>query len=162
MLPHCSHVNLFEYVPSVRLTKRCHYWDVAEDSSCTFGVWHPLAAEKLLALALNVASDQSVFSDGYVQVLGYDTLQCWSDRSAVSVRVLDYDSQQPIGVQSMHKCLAVILCSNEVAISVQFPCHDTSECWSDHLMSECLATVLHSAGPKNLLCGNKNEEYGVL
>jgi Glycosyltransferase family 29 (sialyltransferase). len=76
MLPHCSHVNLFEYVPSVRLTKRCHYWDVAEDSSCTFGVWHPLAAEKLLALALNVASDQSVFSDGYVQVLGYDTLQC--------------------------------------------------------------------------------------
>jgi hypothetical protein len=76
MLPHCSHVDLLEYVPSVRLTKRCHYWDVAEDSSCTFGVWHPLAAEKLLALALNVASDQSVFSDGYVRVPGYDTLQC--------------------------------------------------------------------------------------
>jgi hypothetical protein len=76
MLPHCSHVDLLEYVPSVRLTKRCHYWDVAEDSSCTFGVWHPLAAEKLLALALNVASDQSMFSDGYVRVPGYDTLQC--------------------------------------------------------------------------------------
>lgn len=76
MLPHCLHVDLLEYVPSVRLTKRCHYWDVAEDSSCTFGVWHPLAAEKLLALALNVASDQAVFSDGYVRVPGYDTLQC--------------------------------------------------------------------------------------
>ncbi|XP_069689641.1 beta-galactoside alpha-2,6-sialyltransferase 2 [Periplaneta americana] len=76
MLPHCLHVDLFEYVPSIRLTKRCHYWDVAEDSSCTFGVWHPLAAEKLLALALNVASDQTVFSNGYVRVPGYDILQC--------------------------------------------------------------------------------------
>ncbi|KAJ9594899.1 hypothetical protein L9F63_013804 [Diploptera punctata] len=76
MLPHCLQVDLMEYVPSVRLTKRCHYWDVAEDSSCTFGVWHPLAAEKLLALALNVESDTTVFSDGYIRVPGYSTLQC--------------------------------------------------------------------------------------
>jgi len=145
MLPHCSHVNLFEYVPSVRLTKRCHYWDVAEDSSCTFGVWHPLAAEKLLSLALNVASDQSVFSDGYVQVPGYDTLQCWSDQSAVSVPVLGYDSQQPIGVQSMHKCLAMTLQwwsdqsvfsvlpmtlhSAEWAVNVWVPGNSTAQCW---------------------------------
>jgi len=162
MLPHCSHVNLFEYVPSVRLTKRCHYWDVAEDSSCTFGVWHPLAAEKLLALALNVASDQSVFSDGYVQVPGYDTLQCWSDQSAVSVPVLGYDSQQPIGVQSMHKCLVTTLCSDEVTsqCSVSLPWHFIV--LSEQLMSEYLATVLHSADHKKLLSGNKNEEYSVL
>ncbi|XP_067014197.2 beta-galactoside alpha-2,6-sialyltransferase 2 [Anabrus simplex] len=76
LLPHCSYVDLFEYVPSVRLTKRCHYWDVAEDLSCTFGVWHPLAAEKLLALALNVVDDIKIFSEGYVRVPGYDTLNC--------------------------------------------------------------------------------------
>ncbi|XP_049949130.1 beta-galactoside alpha-2,6-sialyltransferase 2 [Schistocerca serialis cubense] len=76
LLPHCAYVDLFEYVPSVRLTKRCHYWDVAEDLSCTFGVWHPLAAEKLLALALNTANDVAVFYDGYVRVPGYKTLGC--------------------------------------------------------------------------------------
>nr|CAD7204663.1 unnamed protein product [Timema douglasi] len=75
-LPHCRLVDLVEYVPSLRLTKRCHYWDVTEDSSCTFGVWHPLAAEKLLTLALNVADDAAVFSQGYVRVPGYDALSC--------------------------------------------------------------------------------------
>nr|CAD7458498.1 unnamed protein product [Timema tahoe] len=75
-LPHCRLVDLVEYVPSLRLTKRCHYWDVTEDSSCTFGVWHPLAAEKLLTLALNIADDAAVFSQGYVRVPGYDALSC--------------------------------------------------------------------------------------
>ncbi|XP_071442417.1 beta-galactoside alpha-2,6-sialyltransferase 1 [Hetaerina americana] len=76
MLPHCSLVDLFEYVPSMRLTKRCHYFDVAEDESCTFGVWHPLAAEKLLSLSLNIVPDHAVFADGYVRVPGYSTLKC--------------------------------------------------------------------------------------
>ncbi|KAG8225178.1 hypothetical protein J437_LFUL001305 [Ladona fulva] len=76
MLPRCSLVDLFEYVPSMRLTKRCHYFDVAEDESCTFGVWHPLAAEKLLSLSLNIVPDHNVFVDGYVRVPGYDSLKC--------------------------------------------------------------------------------------
>ncbi|XP_046393060.1 beta-galactoside alpha-2,6-sialyltransferase 1 [Ischnura elegans] len=76
MLPHCSLVDLFEYVPSMRLTKRCHYFDVAEDESCTFGVWHPLAAEKLLSLSLNIVPDHAVFAEGYVRVPGYSTLKC--------------------------------------------------------------------------------------
>lgn len=76
LLPHCSYVNLFEYVPSMRLTKRCHYFDDFEDASCTFGVWHPLAAEKLLALNLNTAADKTVFKAGYITVPGYQTLNC--------------------------------------------------------------------------------------
>lgn len=76
LLPHCSSVNLFEYIPSVRLTKKCHYFDLYEDPSCTFGVWHPLAAEKLLALNFNTAPDRTVFETGYISVPGYDTLKC--------------------------------------------------------------------------------------
>uniref|UniRef100_A0A1B6KAB9 Beta-galactoside alpha-2,6-sialyltransferase 1 n=1 Tax=Graphocephala atropunctata TaxID=36148 RepID=A0A1B6KAB9_9HEMI len=76
LLPHCSYVNLFEYVPSMRLTKRCHYFDDNEDASCTFGVWHPLAAEKLLALSLNTAPDKTVFQTGYITVPGYQTWGC--------------------------------------------------------------------------------------
>ncbi|XP_063224605.1 beta-galactoside alpha-2,6-sialyltransferase 2 isoform X2 [Bacillus rossius redtenbacheri] len=75
-LPHCGHVDMMEYVPSLRLTRRCHYWDSAEDPACTFGVWHPLAAEKLLALALNSAGDASVFSRGYLRILGRPGLRC--------------------------------------------------------------------------------------
>ncbi|XP_054270536.1 beta-galactoside alpha-2,6-sialyltransferase 2 [Macrosteles quadrilineatus] len=76
LLPHCAYVNLFEYVPSMRLTKRCHYFDDDEDASCTFGVWHPLAAEKLLALNFNTAADKTVFKTGYITVPGYQTLGC--------------------------------------------------------------------------------------
>lgn len=76
LLPHCSSVNLFEYIPSVRLTKKCHYFDSYEDPSCTFGVWHPLAAEKLLALNFNTAPDRTVFETGYITVPGYNTFKC--------------------------------------------------------------------------------------
>lgn len=64
--------------------------------------------------------------------------------------MLGYDSQQPIGVQSMHKCLAMTLCKV------------TSQLLIEQFMSECLATVLHGADHKKLLCGDKNDEYNVL
>lgn len=49
----------------MRLTKRCHYYEVHEDLGCTLGDWHPLAAEKLLALHLapSTVLDQ-VFAHG--------------------------------------------------------------------------------------------------
>ncbi|CAN7996738.1 unnamed protein product, partial [Ixodes hexagonus] len=46
----CRRLDAYELVPSMRLTKRCHYYEVHEDLGCTLGDWHPLAAEKLLAL----------------------------------------------------------------------------------------------------------------
>ena len=60
----CARVNVYEYVPSMRLTKRCHYYDTQEN----LGDWHPLAAEKLVTLKLNSANDTTVFSDGYVSI----------------------------------------------------------------------------------------------
>ncbi|XP_065294727.1 beta-galactoside alpha-2,6-sialyltransferase 2-like [Dermacentor albipictus] len=56
LLKQCRHVDAYELVPSMRLTKRCHYYEVHEDLGCTLGDWHPLAAEKLLALHLASSS----------------------------------------------------------------------------------------------------------
>ena len=67
---HCRKVNVYEFVPSMRLTKRCHYYDDQENLGCTIGDWHPLAAEKLTALDLNVANDTQVFSDGFLTIPG--------------------------------------------------------------------------------------------
>ena len=74
MLPHCHYVDMFEFVPSLRMTKRCHYYEDHEDMGCTIGEWHPLAAEKLLYLALNEAEDDIVFHDGYVRIKGFPSL----------------------------------------------------------------------------------------
>jgi hypothetical protein len=73
---HCNVVHVYEYVPSMRLTKRCHYFDEDENLGCTIGDWHPLAAEKILALALNIGNDTEVFADGYLTIPGLHSLQC--------------------------------------------------------------------------------------
>lgn len=76
LLPHCNYVDFFEYVPSVRVTSRCHYYDNQNNSACTFGVWHPLAAEKLLTYHLNIAKDIEVFQRGYVRIPGFNVVKC--------------------------------------------------------------------------------------
>ncbi|CAG9110641.1 unnamed protein product [Plutella xylostella] len=40
-LHHCARVRMFEYVPSARATRRCHYHRAAADAACTLGAWHP-------------------------------------------------------------------------------------------------------------------------
>ncbi|KAI8128726.1 6-sialyltransferase 2, Beta-galactoside alpha-2 [Lucilia cuprina] len=45
LLPHCPVVDFIEYIPSTRLNGRCHYYSKEINSACTFGAWHPLAAE---------------------------------------------------------------------------------------------------------------------
>ena len=68
---------MYEYVPSMRLTKRCHYYDEEENLGCTVGDWHPLAAEKLMALALNSGADSAtVFAEGYLAMTGLPELDC--------------------------------------------------------------------------------------
>jgi len=52
----CQTVHVYEYVPSMRLTTRCHYYAEEENLGCTIGEWHPLATEKLTAIALNVGN----------------------------------------------------------------------------------------------------------
>lgn len=78
MLPMCNHVDMIEYVPSTRLSKRCHYYDNLEDKGCTFGAWHPLAAEKLLALSMSSSDENEIFGRGVLRIQGYPSLKCWS------------------------------------------------------------------------------------
>jgi len=75
---HCNKVHVYEYVPSMRLTKRCHYYDDNENLGCTIGDWHPLAAEKLLALGLNIGNDSEVFAQGFLTLPGLNSIhqQC--------------------------------------------------------------------------------------
>lgn len=80
MLAHCQTVDALEFVPSLRLTKQCHYWDSsALNSGCTFGDWHPLATEKLTSLILNEASDIDTFSRGFIRIQGFSKLSCPSE-----------------------------------------------------------------------------------
>lgn len=69
LLPVCAHVDLVEYVPSTRLSGRCHYYDDYDmNAACTFGSWHPLAAEKLMAYAMNTADAFTTWQRGIVRV----------------------------------------------------------------------------------------------
>ncbi|XP_020800737.1 beta-galactoside alpha-2,6-sialyltransferase 1 isoform X2 [Drosophila serrata] len=78
LLPHCPQVDFVEYVPSTRLNGRCHYYSKEMNSACTFGSWHPLAAEKLMALDMNMAEDDdiSVFQFGILRIRRPDKLLC--------------------------------------------------------------------------------------
>ncbi|KAM7343875.1 beta-galactoside-a-2,6-sialyltransferase isoform 2-T4 [Cochliomyia hominivorax] len=76
LLPHCPVVDFIEYIPSTRLNGRCHYYSKEINSACTFGAWHPLAAEKLMALDMNVADDMSVFQFGILRIRRPDKLLC--------------------------------------------------------------------------------------
>ncbi|XP_057652169.1 beta-galactoside alpha-2,6-sialyltransferase 1 isoform X1 [Diorhabda carinulata] len=76
LLPFCSFIDVFEYVPSTRVSRRCHYYDPEDNPSCTFGVWHPLAAEKLLTYYINTVDDRTVFQTGYVRIPGLRSVDC--------------------------------------------------------------------------------------
>lgn len=75
-MPHCDYVDVFEYIPSTRATRTCHYYDEEDNPSCTFGAWHPLAAEKLIAYSINNASDKEVFQTGFIRIPGFSKLKC--------------------------------------------------------------------------------------
>ncbi|XP_072936076.1 beta-galactoside alpha-2,6-sialyltransferase 2 [Epargyreus clarus] len=75
-LHRCRRVRMFEYVPSVRATRRCHYHVVRNDTGCTLGAWHPLAQEKALAERIRDNSDLDVFQRGFIDVPGIKSFNC--------------------------------------------------------------------------------------
>lgn len=68
LVPHCEIIDVIEYVPSTRLTGRCHYYETHHNPMCTFGSWHPLAAEKLMVLDYNSADDYTTFQLGILRI----------------------------------------------------------------------------------------------
>ncbi|RVE42141.1 hypothetical protein evm_013202 [Chilo suppressalis] len=75
-LQRCNRVRAFEYVPSARASRRCHYYSSYEDSACTLGSWHPLAQEKALAERLRDNSDLDTFQRGFIDVPGLRNADC--------------------------------------------------------------------------------------
>ncbi|XP_004928745.3 beta-galactoside alpha-2,6-sialyltransferase 2 [Bombyx mori] len=75
-LNRCRRVRVFEYVPSTRASRRCHYYAHRDDVACTFGAWHPLAQEKALAETLRDNSDIDTFQRGFIDITGLATIQC--------------------------------------------------------------------------------------
>lgn len=76
MLAHCESVDVVEFVPSLRMTSQCHYWSSENDTTCTFGGWHPTDTEKLTALTLNTAGDFDTYVRGFVRIPGFKTITC--------------------------------------------------------------------------------------
>uniref|UniRef100_A0A182RJH7 Beta-galactoside alpha-2,6-sialyltransferase 1 n=1 Tax=Anopheles funestus TaxID=62324 RepID=A0A182RJH7_ANOFN len=68
LMPVCRYIDVVEYIPSTRMNGLCHYYDDELNLGCTFGAWHPLAAEKLLVFQMNSADDYSVFQQGTVRI----------------------------------------------------------------------------------------------
>lgn len=67
-MPICDYLYVLEYLPSTRLSPNCHYYDEEINSGCTFGTWHPLAAEKLMVYNMNTADDFIVFQRGLLKI----------------------------------------------------------------------------------------------
>ncbi|GBP21350.1 Beta-galactoside alpha-2,6-sialyltransferase 2 [Eumeta japonica] len=75
-LHHCGRVRVFEYVPSARATRRCHYYSPGGNAACTLGAWHPLAMEKAFAEKIRDNPDKEVFQLGYIDIPGFRTVVC--------------------------------------------------------------------------------------
>ncbi|XP_040575947.1 beta-galactoside alpha-2,6-sialyltransferase 2-like [Lepeophtheirus salmonis] len=79
---HCSIIRIFEYIPSLRYSDKCHYYgnnvesEVGSGGPCTYGAWHPVSAEKLMALALNIGKKKEVYSNGFLTIPGFRGLKC--------------------------------------------------------------------------------------
>ncbi|XP_050354279.1 beta-galactoside alpha-2,6-sialyltransferase 2 isoform X1 [Nymphalis io] len=72
----CNRIRMFEYVPSVHATRRCHYHASGDDTGCTLGAWHPLAQEKALAHRMSDNADLDVFQRGFIDVPGIKAVHC--------------------------------------------------------------------------------------
>ncbi|CAG5018279.1 unnamed protein product [Parnassius apollo] len=75
-LHRCNRVRVFEYVPSARATRRCHYHAPRTDTACTLGAWHPLAQEKALTERIRENSDIDVFQRGFLDLPGLSNINC--------------------------------------------------------------------------------------
>lgn len=66
----CTTIDIYEYIPSIRVTNKCHYYDDTQNKGCTFGDWHPLATEKLFVLAINEGNGFDQVIKGKVTIKG--------------------------------------------------------------------------------------------
>lgn len=78
MMSLCGEVSVYEFIPSVRRTDRCHYYERYHDAACTLGAYHPLLYEKLLIQRINVGPQDQLRTKGKVTLRGFSTVRCGS------------------------------------------------------------------------------------
>lgn len=76
MMSLCGEVHVYEYLPSVRQTERCHYHELYYDAACTLGAYHPLLYEKLLVQRLNTGTPGDLRRKGKVVLPGLRMVHC--------------------------------------------------------------------------------------
>ena len=76
MMALCREVHVYEYIPSLRQTDLCHYYEHYYDAACTLGAYHPLLYEKVLVHKMNVAPEQDLKKKGRITVPGFSTVDC--------------------------------------------------------------------------------------
>ncbi|XP_023648312.1 beta-galactoside alpha-2,6-sialyltransferase 2 isoform X1 [Paramormyrops kingsleyae] len=76
MMALCEKVHVYEYIPSMRQTDLCHYYEQYYDSACTLGAYHPLLYEKVLVARLNVGSELDLQRKGRITLPGFSTVTC--------------------------------------------------------------------------------------
>ncbi|KAJ8013270.1 hypothetical protein DPEC_G00051510 [Dallia pectoralis] len=76
MMALCEEVHVYEYIPSLRKTDLCHYYERYYDSACTFGAYHPLLYEKSLIQRINRGPERDLRNKGCVTLPGFSTVNC--------------------------------------------------------------------------------------
>ncbi|XP_036404166.1 beta-galactoside alpha-2,6-sialyltransferase 1-like isoform X1 [Megalops cyprinoides] len=76
MMSLCEVVHVYEFLPSRRKTKLCHYYQQFYDEACTVGAYHPLLYEKNLVKRINLGPDRDIYTHGRVTLPGFHTFSC--------------------------------------------------------------------------------------
>lgn len=76
MMNLCDEVNVYEFLPSIRQTDLCYYYERFYDRACTVGAYHPLMYEKNLVMKLNRGDLDTIHKYGKVTLPGFRTLKC--------------------------------------------------------------------------------------
>lgn len=76
MMSLCQEVSVYEFLPSLRRSDLCHYYERYRDAACTLGAYHPLLYEKLLVQRMNTGHRHQLVTKGKVTLRGFSSLHC--------------------------------------------------------------------------------------
>ena len=72
----CDRVTVYEYIPTVNYSAKCHYWEEMRNADCTVGHWHPSSWEKKLMTRFHVGDEKQLYIDGKLILDGYAHAAC--------------------------------------------------------------------------------------
>ncbi|XP_053354555.1 beta-galactoside alpha-2,6-sialyltransferase 2b isoform X2 [Clarias gariepinus] len=76
MMSICEKVDVYEFIPSIRHTSLCHYYEQYHDFACTLGAYHPLFYEKLFIRTMSTVSLDELMTKGKVTLPGFNQITC--------------------------------------------------------------------------------------